>query len=567
MAEADDAPQKPSSAIPESSGQQPVAPAEPAPAVEREPAGTPVSEQVAAEPAPEPVIEPVSEVTAEPAPEEPEPEPTPAPEEPAAEPEPAAVADATPVEPAAASPEKGHEPEVAAESAPEAPAVDPEPALTEPVAVDEPQPVAVEPELEPAAAVDPSSAEPVTVEPASEVEANAAPEGPAAVEPEPAPAADAVSSPEPTPAAAAEPAAAAPEPTPAAAGAKPTKQGGKKSGSKRAGVTAAKVVEGVVTAVSSDEVELTLDDGRSAVISRRNFAPDNQDPAEVLSPGDRAFGAELSREDPKQRVVLSRTWALKRQAWDKVTQVAGLNETLTGKVVSIAGKGVVVDVGVRGFVPSSHLDLDAVVDLKPYLHQVLELKVLEADPQRERLVLSRRSLLLKEQRKQTQSLLSQLKPGEVRTGKVTSLTDYGAFVDIGGVNGLVHLSELSWKRVRRPADVVTIGQEIEVKVIDVKTKKRRISLSIRRLTPDPLTELTAGDVHQGAVTRLVDFGAFVAIGELEGLVHLSELAEYRVSTPDEVVAPGDEVGVKVLSVDTKRRRIELSIRQAAEFGG
>ncbi|MEM9133709.1 MAG: S1 RNA-binding domain-containing protein [Actinomycetota bacterium] len=357
---------------------------------------------------------------------------------------------------------------------------------------------------------------------------------------------------------------------PAAKGAPAAKPGGGKKpsgGTKRAGVTAAKVVEGVVTAVSSDEVELTLDDGRAAVIHRRNFASDNQDPAGVLSPGDRAFGAELAREDPKQRVVLSRTWALKRQAWDRVTQVAGLNETLTGKVVSIGGKGVVVDVGVRGFVPSSHLDLDPVTDLKPYLHQTLELKVLEADPQRERLVLSRRSLLLKEQRKQAQSLLSQLEPGEVRNGRVTSLTDYGAFVDIGGVNGLVHLSELSWKRVRRPSDVVSLGQEIQVKVIDVKTKKRRISLSIRRLTPDPLTELTAGDVHQGSVTRLVDFGAFVAIGELEGLVHLSELAEYRVSTPDEVVAPGDQVGVKVLSVDTKRRRIELSIRQAAEFGG
>lgn len=435
-----------------------------------------------------------------------------------------------------------------------------------------------EPVSEPATTPPETAAEPTataTTDPAADapaVDITPVSETPAAdVAPDPeAPAAEAAAAGPDAPATTATPAA-VPTPTaaPSAAGqdspaapSAPPRSGGPK---RRAG--AGKIVEGLVTSVTADEVELTLDDGRAAVITRRNFGPDNQDPTEVLSPGDRAFGAELSREDPKQRVVLSRTWALKRQAWEKVTQVAGLNETMTGTVVSVGAKGVVVDVGVRGFVPSSHLDLEPVADLKVYLGRTLELKVLEADPQRERLVLSRRSLLLREQRKQAQDLLSRLKPGETCTGKVTSITNYGAFVDIGGVNGLVHLSELSWRRVRKPSDVVSLGQEVEVEVLDVKAKKRRISLSIRRLTPDPLSQLTAGEVHKGSVTRLVDFGAFVAIGELEGLVHLSELAEYRVSTPDEVVAPGDEVGVKVLSVDTKRRRIELSIRQAAEFGG
>ena len=328
-----------------------------------------------------------------------------------------------------------------------------------------------------------------------------------------------------------------------------------------------KILEGVVTAVTSDEVELTLDDGRAAVINRHNFAPVDQDPSQVLSPGDRAFGAELSREDPKKRVVLSRSWALKRQAWDKIMQVAGLNEPISGKVISTGSKGVVVDVGVRGFVPTSHLELESVTDLKPYLHQVLELKVLEADPKRERLVLSRRSLLQRGERKKAHELLSNLKPGDERQGTVTSITNYGAFVDIGGVNGLVHLSELSWRRVRRPQDVVSLGEEVAVRVLDVKVKKRRVSLSIRRVAPDPLTQIKVGEIMRGPVTRLVDFGAFVGLGELEGLVHLSELSEYRVSTPEEVVAPGDEVGVKVLSIDRKRRRIELSIRQAAEYGG
>ena len=328
----------------------------------------------------------------------------------------------------------------------------------------------------------------------------------------------------------------------------------------------ARILEGVVTSVSSEEAELTLDDGRTAVINRRNFAPGDLTPDQVLSVGDRAFGAELKRDDPKKRVVLSRAWALKKQAWDRVVEAAARNDTLTGTVTSAGAKGLVVDVGVRGFVPSSHLELEPVSDLQPYVGQSLELRVLEANPGRERLVLSRRNLLLKEQRRKAQEVLSTLQAGMVCTGTVTSLTNYGAFVDVGGVNGLVHLSELAWTRVRRPSDVVSVGDEVEVKVLDVKAKKRRVSLSIRQLSPDPLAGLEVGTVHEGPVTRLVDFGAFVALGEVEGLVHLSEMAEYRVSTPEEIVTPGEKVWVKILSVDTKRRRVELSIRRAAEYG-
>ncbi|MEM7275432.1 MAG: S1 RNA-binding domain-containing protein [Actinomycetota bacterium] len=319
--------------------------------------------------------------------------------------------------------------------------------------------------------------------------------------------------------------------------------------------------------MSAESVELTLDDGRPAVINRRNFSLTDEEPSAVLSVGDRAFGAELAREDPKSRVVLSRTWALKRQAWEKIVKQASQGELLTGKVVSTSKKGLVVDVGVRGFIPSSHLELTPVADMSAYVGQSLELKVLEVDPRREKLVLSRRSLLLRAQRKEIQELLQALSPGEVRTGTVSSLADYGAFVDLGGVSGLVHISELSWRRVSKPSQVVTVGDQVEVKVLDVKPKKKRISLSIRQTTTDPLLSIEVGAVVNGRVTRLVDFGAFVAIGEFEGLVHLSELAEYRVSTPEEIVAPGDEVGVKILSVDPKRRRIELSIRRAAEYGG
>jgi ribosomal protein S1 len=328
------------------------------------------------------------------------------------------------------------------------------------------------------------------------------------------------------------------------------------------GSDAGKILGGLITSLSSDEVELTLDDGRAAVISRRNFDDDNTDPASVFSVGDRAEGAVLTREDPKQRVVLSRAWALKKRGWERVAAAAENNELISGSVVSVSKRGVVVDAGVRGFVPSTHLDLEPPSDLTPFVGQTFDFRVLEVDVDKERLVLSRRSLLLKQQRKETHEVLAQLCPGETRSGRVVSLADYGAFVDLGGVNGLVHLSELSWRRVRHPSDVVAVGDTVEVKVLDVKVKKRRVSLSMRQLTPDPLAELAVGAVIEGPVCRLVDFGAFVDVGGAEGLVHLSEMAEYRISTPEEIVTPGEVVRAKILSVDRKRRRIELSIRQA-----
>ncbi|MGH1506039.1 MAG: S1 RNA-binding domain-containing protein [Acidimicrobiales bacterium] len=265
--------------------------------------------------------------------------------------------------------------------------------------------------------------------------------------------------------------------------------------------------------------------------------------------------------------MLSRTWALKKKAWDDLAALQEAGGTLTAPVTGLAKRGVVVDVGLRGFVPASHMALEP-TDLSPFVGQTLEFKVLEIDPAKERLVLSRRSLLLKQQRKAVHDALTSLTVGEVRTGTVTSLVDYGAFVDVGGVTGLVHLSELAWHRVRRAADAVKVGDEVEVKVLDVKVKKRRVSLSMRQITDDPYANLTAGDVVTGRVSRLVDFGAFVDVGAGEGLVHLSELSEYRVFTPEEVVTPGEDVRVKILSVDKKRRRIELSIRQAvsSDFG-
>ena len=457
----------------------------------------------------------------------------------------------------AEAPTPAEPPEPVSEEAPETtsppvnaavPVAEPAPAEPEDPA---PRPEAIAP------AVEPVAAEPEEEPPSPETIAPAA--DPVSAEPkEPTPSAPSIT----TPPAAAEQ---SPAVTPTAPGSAPPPPPTEIGASEPS--APGKIVEGVVTQVSSDAVELTLDDGRPAVINRRNFGLHNEEPSSVLSVGDRAFGAELAREDPKNRVVLSRVWALKRQAWDKLAQQAKEGEIIRCRVVSASKKGLVVDAGVRGFVPASHLELEPVRDFEPYLSETLELKILEIDPRREKLVLSRRAILQKAQRRERQELMGSLKVGEVRTGRIQSLADYGAFVDLGGVSGLVHLSELSWYRVGKPADVVKVGDEVEVKILDVKVKKRRISLSMRQTAPDPLKAIEVGGIVVGKVSRLVDFGAFVLIDGFEGLVHLSELAEYRVSTPEAVVAPGDEVRVKVLSVDPSRRRIELSIRRAAEYQG
>ncbi len=462
------------------------------------------------------------------------------------------VAESATVTPQATSDESEPEPELTVTAEPDSePESEPEPTEAEP----EPQAVGPRSEPEPEPQPDLQSEPEPRSEPEPEPQPDAEAEPEVVSGSEPLEPAEEPGNPPPSIGAVANPSATPPIPSP------------NQTPAAKAPAGTGRIVEGVVTEVTSDHVELTLDDGRPAVINRRNFSDTDEDPTTILSVGDRAFGAELARDDPKKRVVLSRSWALKRRAWEKVVACSEAGETLTGKVVSTSSKGLVVDVGVRGFVPSSHLELSQVADVNSYADQSLELKILEVDPRREKLVLSRRSLLLRAQRKEAQELLSSLQPGETRTGTVASLADYGAFVDLGGVSGLVHISEMSWQRVAKPSDVVAVGDQIEVKVLEVKAKKKRISLSLRQTTPDPLASLEVGLVVTGRVTRLVDFGAFVAIGDIEGLVHLSELAEYRVGNPEEVVAPGDEVGVKILSVDQRRRRVELSIRRAAEYGG
>ena len=217
------------------------------------------------------------------------------------------------------------------------------------------------------------------------------------------------------------------------------------------------------------------------------------------------------------------------------------------------------------------MELRRVRDLLPYVGRTLEAKIIELDKHRNNVVLSRRAWLEETQKEQREEFLDNLKPGEVRKGIVSSVVNFGAFVDLGGMDGLVHVSELSWKHVDHPASVVAVGDEIEVQVLEVDLERERISLSLKATQQDPWQEFAnnhrVGELVYGRVTKLVPFGAFVQVGEgIEGLVHISEMAAHHVDLPEQVVTPGEELWVKIIDLDLQRRRISLSIKQAAEGG-
>ncbi len=327
------------------------------------------------------------------------------------------------------------------------------------------------------------------------------------------------------------------------------------------------VIEGVVTAVSQQSVELDLDDGRPAIIERSEFGLHNERPDDIVSVGDKCFGVELDREHLSKRVVLSRAWALKEQAWQKAEELLESKELTKGLVTRTRGGGLEVDLGVPAFLPQSHLSLEPVTDLEGYIGQLIEFKVIEVNRDKQKLIVSRRSILNAQKRKELAEAFSNLKVGSVHKGTVDSIADYGVFVKIGDLTGLVHQTEWDWVQPKKLSKVTSVGEQVEVRIEKVNKKKRQISLSAKACRPDPWSELEIGSVHTGTVSRLVDYGAFVDVESLHGLVHISELSEYRVSHPSEVVMPGETVSVKLIEIDPKKRRVSFSIRQANEFHG
>ena len=332
------------------------------------------------------------------------------------------------------------------------------------------------------------------------------------------------------------------------------------------------IVEGTVVKVDRDEVLLDIGYKSEGVIPSRELSIRNDvDPNEIVSMGDRLEALVLQKEDKDGRLVLSKKRAQYERAWGTIEKIKDDDGVVSGPVIEVVKGGLILDIGLRGFLPASLVELRRVRDLAPYVGRTLEAKIIELDKNRNNVVLSRRGWLEETQKEQREDFLANLKPGENRRGVVSSVVNFGAFVDLGGMDGLVHVSELSWKHVDHPGSVVQVGDEIEVQVLEVDLDRERISLSLKATQQDPWQEFATahqvGELVYGRVTKLVPFGSFVQVGDgIEGLVHISEMSAHHVDLPEQVVAPGEELWVKIIDLDLQRRRISLSIKQAAEGG-
>ena len=292
---------------------------------------------------------------------------------------------------------------------------------------------------------------------------------------------------------------------------------------------------------------------------------------EVVKVGDE-IGAyvtkiEVDEDNDTGSYILSKRQLEEEKSYEFLQEKLDNNETIEAKVTEVVKGGLVVDVGQRGFIPASLISTDFIEDFSDYESKVLELKVEELDPTNNRVILSRKAVEAEENAKKKEELLKSIKAGDVIEGKVARLTNFGAFIDLGGVDGLVHVSELSHEHVKSPEEVVSIGDTVKVKVRSVEQDSERISLSIKDTLPSPFETIqetySEGDIVDGKVMRLANFGAFVEIDKgLQGLVHISEISHKHIGTPNEVLEPGQAVKVKILGINPEEERISLSIKAA-----
>src|ERR1700754_3963316 len=330
------------------------------------------------------------------------------------------------------------------------------------------------------------------------------------------------------------------------------------------------IVEGTIVKVDRDEVLLDIGYKTEGVIPSRELSIKHDvDPAEVVAVGEHVAALVLQKEDKEGRLILSKKRAQYERAWGTIEKIKEEDGVVSGTVIEVVKGGLILDIGLRGFLPASLVEMRRVRDLLPYVGRVLDAKIIELDKNRNNVVLSRRQWLEQTQSEVRSEFLNQLAKGQVRKGVVSSIVNFGAFVDLGGVDGLVHVSELSWKHIDHPSEVVEVGQEVTVEVLDVDMDRERVSLSLKATQEDPWQQFARthqiGQVVPGKVTKLVPFGAFVRVDEgIEGLVHISELAERHVEIPEQVVQVNDEIFVKVIDIDLERRRISLSLKQANE---
>src|ERR671916_822753 len=330
------------------------------------------------------------------------------------------------------------------------------------------------------------------------------------------------------------------------------------------------IVHGTVVRVDKDEVLVDIGYKSEGVIPVAELSIRRSvNPADEVSLGDEIDALVMTKEDAEGRLILSKKRARFELAWKRIEEAAESGEPVEGTVIEVVKGGLILDLGVRGFLPASLVDIRRVQDLDEFMGKTLRCKVIELNRSRNNVVLSRRAVLEEERKEMRQAILDRLSPGNVVTGTISNIVDFGAFVDLDGIDGLIHISELSWSHVNHPSELLEIGQEVKVKVLDIDRDRQRISLGLKQTQSDPWQQViesyNEGDVVEGKVTKVVTFGAFVEIlPGVEGLVHISELAQHHVENPREVVSQGEPVRVQVLEIEGERRRLSLSMKRVEE---
>jgi small subunit ribosomal protein S1 len=337
------------------------------------------------------------------------------------------------------------------------------------------------------------------------------------------------------------------------------------------------VMDGVIMRVDRDEILVDIGSKSEGVVPAREFSSLTSDEKQALAIGESVLVFVVQPENTEGQAVVSIDRARQEKSWRKLQEIYEANDVIEAEVTNYNKGGLLVNLdGVRGFVPASQVseirggdDASKQADMARLIGSSLPLKVIEINRHRNRLILSERQAVQERRDVMKERLIEELKEGEVRRGRVSSICDFGAFVDIGGADGLVHLSELSWSRVRHPSEILRIGQEVDVYVLGINSQEKKIALSIKRTQAEPWSQVAAkyevGQLVRGTVTQLANFGAFARIEDgIEGLIHVSEITDERITHPKQVVKEGDELLLRIIRIDPQRRRMGLSLRRALD---
>jgi small subunit ribosomal protein S1 len=330
------------------------------------------------------------------------------------------------------------------------------------------------------------------------------------------------------------------------------------------------VVTGHVVRIDKDEVLVDIGYKSEGVIPANELSiRKSVDPNDEVHLGEEVDAIVMTKEDQDGRLIMSKKRARFEKAWRRIETAAESGEPVEGTVIEVVKGGLIIDLGVRGFLPASLVDIRRVPNLDEYMGTKIETKVIELNRSRNNVVLSRRAVLEEERKEVRQQILDRLQPGLVVEGQISNIVDFGAFVDLDGIDGLIHISELSWSHVNHPSEILSIGDTVKVRVLDIDRDRQRISLGLKQTQEDPWQRIVdtynVNDELSGKVTKVVTFGAFVEILDgVEGLVHISELAAHHVESPREIVHPGDEIRVRILEIDSERRRLSLSAKRVED---